>query len=102
VSIGDVDGLGPEWKRGHGRWVREILVWTKAPLLFRNYLVPVDRLSGERPAQPGEINRLGDNPVVVEFAANGAKVEVAAKAEHRTLLARPPATTPTAPPDAAV
>jgi hypothetical protein len=25
--------------RGYGRWVREILVWTKAPLLFRSELV---------------------------------------------------------------
>jgi Protein of unknown function (DUF2550) len=34
VADGDVHGLGPKWKRGHGRWVRDVLVWTKAPLMF--------------------------------------------------------------------
>jgi hypothetical protein len=33
---GEVSGLGPKWKRGYGRWVRDVLVWTKAPSLFRN------------------------------------------------------------------
>ena len=30
VSGGDVDGLSPKWKRGSGRWVRDVLVWSKA------------------------------------------------------------------------
>jgi hypothetical protein len=34
-----VPGAGMRWMRGYGRWVREILVWTKAPFLFRNELV---------------------------------------------------------------
>ena len=29
-----VPGVGTRWMRGYGRWVREILVWTKAPFLF--------------------------------------------------------------------
>jgi hypothetical protein len=29
-----VPGVGMRWMRGYGRWVREILVWTKAPFLF--------------------------------------------------------------------
>ena len=32
VVDGEVEGLGLKWKRGSGRWVREVLVWTKAPL----------------------------------------------------------------------
>jgi hypothetical protein len=40
VASGEVDGLRPKWSRGYGRWVRDILVWTKAPFLFRNELVP--------------------------------------------------------------
>lgn len=96
VSSGDIDGLGPKWKRGSGRWVRDILVWSKAPLLLRNELVPVDSLAGERQAHAGEVKRLGDNPVVIKFAAGNAEIEVAAKAEHRALIAGP-MTAPPAP-----
>jgi len=39
VVDGEVPGLGVKWKRGYGRWVKDILVWTKAPFLFRNELV---------------------------------------------------------------
>jgi hypothetical protein len=89
VTSGDVDGLGPKWKRGSGRWVRDILVWTKAPLLVQNELIPVDRLLGERPAHAGEVKRLGDDPVVLEFESEGAKIEVAARADHRALATGP-------------
>jgi hypothetical protein len=89
VSSGDIDGLKPKWKRGSGRWVRDVLVWSKAPLMFRNELVPVDRLSGERESKAGEVKRLGDQPVAIEFASDGAKIEVAAKAEHRALVTGP-------------
>jgi hypothetical protein len=57
--------------------------------MFRSELVAVDRLSGERQAHDGEVKRLGDNPVVVEFTADGAKIEVAAKTEHRALVTGP-------------
>ena len=93
VSSGDVDGLSPKWKRGSGRWVRDILVWSKAPLMIRNELVPVDRLSGEQPAHADGVKRLGDKPVVIEFASGGAKIEVAAKAEHHALVTGPMTTT---------
>ena len=33
VSGGEIDGLSTKWKRGYGRWVHDILVWTKAPFL---------------------------------------------------------------------
>ena len=42
VTGGEVPGLGMKWRRGYGRWVREILVWTTAPLLFRDELVVAD------------------------------------------------------------
>jgi hypothetical protein len=42
VVDGEVPGLGPKWKRGYGRWVRDVLVWTNAPALLRNELVAVD------------------------------------------------------------
>ena len=95
VSGGDVDGLSRKWKRGSGRWVRDVLVWTRAPLMVRNELVPVDRLCGEHPADADGLKRLGDKPVVIEFASGGAKIEVAGRAEHHALVTGPMTTSPT-------
>ena len=89
VADGDLAGLGAKWKRGYGRWVRDVLVWTKAPLLFRNELVPADRLTGERPGGPEKLKRLGDDPIVVELATGVATVEIAASGQHRDLLRGP-------------
>jgi hypothetical protein len=89
VAGGDVDGFGPRWKRGHGRWVRDVLVWSKAPLLFRNELVPIDRLAGQRTAEPGEVKRLGDSAVVIDLSTVGATLQIATKQEHRTLAVGP-------------
>ncbi|HEV2929513.1 MAG TPA: hypothetical protein VGW74_12535 [Propionibacteriaceae bacterium] len=85
VVDGEVSGLGPKWKRGYGRRVRDVLVWTKAPALFRNELVAVDGLGdAERAAEPGEVKRLGSDPVIVPLAADGgARVEVATAADSR-------------------
>ena len=96
VTRGDVHGLKPTWKRGSGRWVRDVLVWSKGPLLFRDYLVPMDSVTGVRTAGSGEVKRLGDEPVVVGFASGDATIEVAARAEHRALMAGP-FSTPTTP-----
>ena len=95
VSGGDVDGLSRKWKRGSGRWVRDVLVWTRAPLMVRNELVPVDRLCGEHPAHADGLKRLGGKPVVIEFASGGATIEVAARAEHRDLVTGPMTASPT-------
>jgi len=89
VSSGSIDGLGSKWKRGSCRWVRDVLVWSKAPLMYRNVLVPIDSLSGERPARAGEVKRLGDKPVVMKFVAGGAEIEVASRPEHGALVTGP-------------
>ena len=89
VSSGDVDGLKPKWKRGTGRWVRDVLVWSKAPLLLVNELVPVDGVVDERKTKDGEVKRLGDHPIAVEFATDGARFEIAAKADQRALVTGP-------------
>jgi hypothetical protein len=89
VADGEVEGLGAKWKRGYGRWVRDVLVWTKAPFLFRNELVPADGLTGERPAGPDEPKRLGGAPIVIEMSTGAATVEVAASGEQRVLLRGP-------------
>ena len=97
IADGEIDGLHPKWRRGYGRWVRDILVWTKGPFLFRNELVVADDLQEHRAALPGEVKRLGDHPAVIRVRAGRAAVEVAAHGHdserlvgpHRELLAAP-------------
>lgn len=81
VTRGQVPGLGPKWKRGYGHWVHDVLIWTKAPLLLRNETVAAESLvAGTRTAEPGEIRRLGKDPVVVTLAVeHGATVEIASR-----------------------
>jgi hypothetical protein len=89
VAGGEIDGLRPKWGHGYGHWVRDVLVWTKGPFLFRNELVAADRLGGQRPARTDEVKRLGDHPGVIRVTAGGATVEVATKAEDIELLLGP-------------
>jgi hypothetical protein len=89
VSGGEIDGLRPKWGRGYGRWVRDVLVWTKAPFFFRNELVAADGLEQQRPAGPDEVKRLGEHPVIVQLRASGATVEVAAHDEEIQQLLGP-------------
>jgi hypothetical protein len=89
VESGDIDGLRSKWTRGYGRWVRDVLVWTKAPFLFRNELVPADGLTQQRPARHDEVKRLGDEPTVVQLKVGSATAEVAAKSDDTDLLLGP-------------
>ncbi len=89
VTSGDLHGLSPKWKRGSGRWVRDVLVWNHGTFMFRTELVPVDQCSGEHRARTSELKRLGDAPVVAELACANAMIEIAAHAEDRVKLAGP-------------
>jgi hypothetical protein len=89
VSSGEIDGLSPDWKHGSGRWVRDVLVWSKAPLLLRNELVPIDHLAHEQHAHGGRVKRLGERPSVTEFASDGATIQVAARPDHQSLVTGP-------------
>ena len=73
IVSGEHDGLGSKWRRGYGHWVRDVLVWTKKPLLFRNELVAVDGLRAVRPADDGEISRMGGAPAVIELVVGDAR-----------------------------
>src|SRR3954451_7985791 len=73
VSSGDIDGLPSKWGRGYGRWVLDVLVWTKAPFFFRNELVPADGLDRQRPAGTRDVKRLGDHPVVIRLRSGSAR-----------------------------
>ena len=89
VASGEVDGLRSKWSRGYGRWVRDVLVWTKGPFLFRNEIVAADGLEGQRPAGPDEVKRLGDQPSVIRVGMGGAGVEVATNGADAELLLGP-------------
>jgi hypothetical protein len=89
VTDGEVHGLGTKWKRGYGRWVGDVLVWTKAPFLFRNELVETDGADEQGLPDPDEVKRLGDHPVVVRVRAGSATAELAAHNGDRDLLLGP-------------
>ena len=89
VSGGHVDGLSEKWRRGYGRWVRDVLVWTKGPFLFRNELVAVDGVQEQRRSAPDEVKRLGDRPIVIRVNASGAQVELAGEADRAKQLLGP-------------
>jgi hypothetical protein len=89
LSGGKVDSLKPKWRRGYGHWVRDVLVWTKEPFLFRNDLVPADGLAEQRPARPDDVKRLGEHPTVIRVRTGRATVEVAAHGEDAELLLGP-------------
>jgi hypothetical protein len=89
VASGEIDGLGPKWTRGYGRWVRDVIVWTKAPFLFRNEILATDGVEEQRPARPDEVKRLGDHPVVVRVRMGSATAEVTARDDDRELVPGP-------------
>ena len=89
VASGEIDGLGPKWRRGYGRWVSYVLIWTKAPFLFRNEILATEGVDEPRPARPDEVKRLGDHPVVVRVTVGSATAEVIARDDDRELVPGP-------------
>jgi hypothetical protein len=62
--------------------VRDVLVWSKAPLMLSNEIIPIDHLAHEQHAHGGDVKRLGDKPAVIEFTSDTATIQIAAKPEH--------------------
>jgi hypothetical protein len=89
VTAGKHDGFGPKWRRGYGRWVRDVFVWTKKPFLFRNELVAIDGFQATRAAHDGEIKRMGDSPAVIELVADGAVIQIAVHGKDQELALGP-------------
>jgi hypothetical protein len=88
VIDGQVPHLSSKARRGYGRWVRDILVWTPAPFYLRNALAAVDTVQGtHNPA--GKIRRLGDNPRVITLTAGGAHIDITVRAEDVALMMGP-------------
>ena len=89
LTDGEVDGLRPKRIRGYGHWVRDVLVWTKAPVLFRNELIATDGVDEQDGGGPNKVSRLGGQPVVVRVRIGKATAEVAARDHDRELLLGP-------------
>jgi hypothetical protein len=81
LAEGELEDIARKWRRGYGRWVRDVFVWTKGPFLYRNELLPADGIEEQRPAASGEVRRLGDDPTVTRLKVADAAVELATKAE---------------------
>jgi hypothetical protein len=80
---------GRRWRRGWGRLTHGLLAWDPMPTLVASSLLDVTEVVGSRPAQDGEIKRMGDRPVIVELAlAGGGTVALALRAEHAALALR--------------
>jgi hypothetical protein len=63
-------------KRGYGRWVRDVLVWYRAPFLFRTQLIPITRAV--------EVRRQSDQPWGAALETDdGSRIEIAAAYEDR-------------------
>jgi len=85
VDDGQVPGFAAKWRCGYGRWVRDVLVWEKAPFLFRGTIILVDAPAGQpRAAASDEVRRLGKHVVVAPMAVEGgARIDLATAAGDR-------------------
>jgi hypothetical protein len=85
---GEAHPLGTRPRRGYGRWVRDVLVWTPAPFYLRNTFAPIDRVEGTRQAA-GKIRRLGDSPRVLTLVSGAATIEVTVRDDSQSLVTAP-------------
>jgi hypothetical protein len=84
LTKGDVDPLGKRPRRGYGRWVGDVLVWTPAPLFLRNSFAPIDHVEAVRPSSR-KVRRLGNTPCAVTLASGAARIEITVRddVQHR-------------------
>ncbi|MGD9893481.1 MAG: hypothetical protein AB7R89_07020 [Dehalococcoidia bacterium] len=90
ATSGAVEGAGPKWSSGSAWWVSNVLVLAGGPARTRYTLLPVSRAMPEaiHPAQPDQVKRMGDAPVIVPFLLDpSGAVEVAVRSgnEYRAL-----------------
>jgi hypothetical protein len=80
------------WTSGHGIWVSDVFAWRGSPAAWKEDLLQVSGVSiHSADAQEREkLHRIGDDPVVASLALDdGATLKVAARPEHRSILAGP-------------
>ena len=83
-------GIGAKWSSGTAWWVSNVLVLAGGPARTRYTLLPVSRAMPEtiHPAQPDEVKRMGDAPIIVPFLLDpSGAIEVAVRNgdEYRAL-----------------
>jgi hypothetical protein len=86
VTEGAVVGVSRKWRGGYGRWVRDVLVWNKAPLLLQTRLIPVEGVdtSGIHGAAGVQAKRLGKDPLVLPFVTEDhGHVEMVVSSSNR-------------------
>lgn len=87
---GKSDELSEKKRMGRARWIRNVLVFSPAPFFVSNNILLIDGVQGApRPAPPGEVKRLGSDPVIFLLATDGATVALAARGEHRQVAIAP-------------
>ncbi|MGO8871969.1 MAG: hypothetical protein ACLQPH_11325 [Acidimicrobiales bacterium] len=87
VSDGELPRLQAKWKRGPGRWLNNVLLWSKAAFMFRDQLVVADVPPTEVGSPAEAVKRLGEHPVVFSVQNGKASIEMAVKAEDRSRVA---------------
>ena len=81
-----VNGLSRKWRGGYGRWVRDVLVWNKGPLLFHAKLIPIEGVdtSRIRDAASTRAEHIGNESVVLPFVTEDrGRVEIVVSARDR-------------------
>jgi hypothetical protein len=93
LNSGTFDGLSESWPpvAAYARWVHDVLLVNKGLALVRTQPLPVAAAEGRvEQADPQEIKRLGNHPVLLRFRLdNGAIIQLAAPGEARSLACGP-------------
>jgi hypothetical protein len=80
------------WHPGHGVWVHDVFAFRGSPAAWKESLVQVESVSIQpaTEAQKKGLHRLGDDIVVANFGlVPQGTLELAARAEHASLLSGP-------------
>jgi hypothetical protein len=90
LASGAFPGLKETWRpfASYGRWVHDVLIVHSGLSLVRSQALPVAApVRAVMPADPGQVKRLGEHPVVLAVRLdNGAVVELAAEKDGDRLL----------------
>jgi hypothetical protein len=93
LNAGTFDGLSESWPpvAAYARWVHDVLLVNKGLALVRTRPLPIAAAEGRvEEADPQEIKRVGDNPILLQFRLdNGAIIQLAAPGEARSLAYGP-------------
>jgi hypothetical protein len=92
VSVLSPTGWGGRWCPGHGVWVGDVFAFRRSPAGWNEALIWVSHAfaRGAADEERRQLQRLGDEPVVVTFTlACGGTVKFAARAKDRVRLLGP-------------